>query len=132
MTVDRKDFLSFLIKPSGEVVPAMPHEEEFSAQQIWDQVAGYPELICETCDGFLLFRDRDASAKGLPFNPLATSVYMKYARRPSPVNGRVFLPILPTSRPTGAESFTRTQCVGDELRDRTRWEGVKKGHCKCS
>ena len=58
MTVDRKDFLSFLIKPSGEVVPAMPHEEEFSAQQIWDQVAGYPELICETCDGFLLFRDR--------------------------------------------------------------------------
>jgi hypothetical protein len=91
MTVDRKDFLSFIIKPSGEVVPAMPHEEEFSVQQIRDQVAGYPELICETCDGFLLFRDRDASIKGLPLNPLATSVYMKYARRPCPVNGLVFL-----------------------------------------
>ncbi len=91
MTVDRKDFLSFLIKPSGEVVPAMPHQEEFSVQQIRDHVAGYPELICETCDGFLLFRDRDASTKGLPLNPLATSVYIKYARRPFPVKGPAFL-----------------------------------------
>jgi len=91
MTVDRKDFLRFLIKPSGEIVLIMPHEEEFSAEQIRDQVAGYPELICETCDGFLLFRDRDASTKGLPLNPLATSVYIKYARRPCPVNGLVFL-----------------------------------------
>lgn len=91
MTVSRRDFLSFLIKPSGEVVPAMPHEEEFSVQQISDQVAGYPELICETCDGFLLFRNRDAIVKGLPLNPLATSVYIKYARRPCPVNGLVLL-----------------------------------------
>jgi hypothetical protein len=80
MTVDRRDFLSFLIKPSGEVVPAMPDEKEFSVEQIRDQVAGYPELICETCDGFLLFRDRDASTKGLPLNALATSVYINYAR----------------------------------------------------
>ena len=91
MTTDRKNFLSFLIKPTGEVVPAMPHEEEFSVDQIRDQVAGYPELICETCDGFLLFRDRDASTKGRPLNPLATSVYTKYARRPCPVSGLVFL-----------------------------------------
>jgi hypothetical protein len=91
MTVDRKDFLSFLIKPSGEVVPAMPHEEEFSVQQIRDHVAGYPELICETCDGFLLFRDRDAVAKRLPVNPLATCLYSKYAQRPCPVNGVAFL-----------------------------------------
>lgn len=113
MTVDRKDFLSFLIKPTGEVVPAMPHEEEFSAQQIWDQVDGYPELICETCDGFLLFRDRDASAKGLPFNPLATSVYMKYARRPSPVNGRVFL-----AHPDHVAPYWRRKLHQDTLRRR--------------
>lgn len=91
MTVDRKHLLSFLIKPSGEVIPAMPHEEEFSLEQIRDHVAGQPEVICETCDGFLLFRNRDASTRGLPLNALATSVYSKYVRRASPVNGQVFL-----------------------------------------
>jgi len=91
MTIDRNDFLSFIIKPSGQVVPAMPHEEEFSVQQIRDQVAGYAEPICETSDGFILFRDRDASTKGLPLNPLATSVYVKNAQRPGDVNGVAFL-----------------------------------------
>ena len=91
MTVDRKKSLSYLIKPSGEVTPAMPHDEEFSLEQIRDHVAGHPEVICETCDGFLLFRNRDASTRGFPVNPLATSVYTKYVRRASPVNGRVFL-----------------------------------------
>jgi hypothetical protein len=91
MAFDRKNFLSFIINPSGEVIPAMPHEEEFSIQQIRDHIAGHPEVICETCDGFLLFRNRDANAKGLPLNPLATSVYNKYARLPCPVNGCVFL-----------------------------------------
>lgn len=91
MNVDRKSFLSFVIKPNGEVVSAMPHEEEFSAQQIRDHVNGHPELICETYEGFLLFRNRDANTKGLPFNALATSVYLKYAQRPCQVNGRVFL-----------------------------------------
>ena len=91
MTLDRKDFLSFLIKPTGEIVPAMPHEEEFSVQQIRDQVAGYAELICETSEGFLLFRDRDASIKRLPVNPLATSVYSKHAQRSCDVNGLAFL-----------------------------------------
>ena len=91
MTVDRKGFLSYLIKPGGEVVPAMPHEEDFSVQQLRDHVAGSAEVICETCEGFLLFRDRDASNKGLPLNPLATSVYNKYAQRPFPVTGPAFL-----------------------------------------
>jgi len=91
MQFERKSFFSFIIKTSGEVVAAMPDEEEFSMQQIRDHVAGYPEVICETCDGFLLFRNRDAQGEGLPINPLATSVYNKYARRPSAVNGRVFL-----------------------------------------
>lgn len=91
MTVDSKDFLSFLIEPSGEVIPTMPHEEEFSVEQIRDHVVGRPEVICETCDGFLLFRDRDAGTKGRPVNGLASSVYTKYAGHPCPVNGRVFL-----------------------------------------
>lgn len=91
MTLDRKNFLSYIIKIDGEVVPAMPDEEEFSVQQIRDHVAGSPEVICETCDGFLLIRNRNASTEGLPVNLLATSVYTKYARRPSAVNGRVFL-----------------------------------------
>ena len=91
MTTDRKNYLSFIIKTDGEVVPAMPDEEEFSVQQIRDHVAGNPEVLCETCDGFLLIRNRNASTEGLPVNLLATSVYTKYARRPSAVNGRVFL-----------------------------------------
>lgn len=91
MAFDQKHLLSFIIQTTGEVVPAMPDEEEFSVQQIRDHVAGHPEVLCETCDGFLLFRNRDASTQGLPFNPLATSVYTKYARRPCPVCGRVFL-----------------------------------------
>jgi hypothetical protein len=91
MPFDRKKFLSFIIKTTGEVIPAMPDDEEFSVHQIRDYVAGRPEVICETCDGFLLFRNRDAGSERLPVNPLATSVYTKYARRPGAVSGRVFL-----------------------------------------
>jgi hypothetical protein len=91
MTFDRKTFFSFIIKTNGDVVPAMPDEEEFSVQQIRDHVAGRPEVICETCDGFLLFRNRDANTEGLPVNPLASSVYARYTRRPCLVSGRVFL-----------------------------------------
>lgn len=91
MAHDQKNLLSFIIKTTGEVVPAMPEDEEFSIQQIRDHVAGHPEVICETCDGFLLFHNRDASTQGLPLNALATSVYTKYTTRPCPVSGRVFL-----------------------------------------
>ena len=91
MPVDPKNYLSFIIKIDGEVVPAMPDEEEFSVEQIRDHVAGSPEVLCETCDGFLLFRNRNANTEGLPVNSLATSVYTKYARRPCAVSGRVFL-----------------------------------------
>ena len=34
MAFERKNFLSVIINPSGEVSPAMPREEEFSIQQI--------------------------------------------------------------------------------------------------
>lgn len=47
----------------------MPVEEEFSIQQIRDPVAGRPEVICETREGFLLFRNRDASADGFHVDP---------------------------------------------------------------
>ncbi len=91
MIFDRNNFFSFIIKATGEVIAAMPHEEEFSVQQIRDHVAGHPEVICETCDGFLLFRNRDANTNGLPVNPLATSVCAKYSGGACAVNGHVFL-----------------------------------------
>ena len=91
MTFDRKNFFSFIIKPTGEVVPAMPDEEEFSIQQICDHVAGCPEVICETREGFLLFRNRDASAEALQVNAVATSVYAEHSEVPAPVVGRVFV-----------------------------------------
>lgn len=91
MAFDRKNFFSFIIKTNGEVIRAMPDSEEFSVGQIRDFVAGRPQVICETCDGFLLFCNRDAGTEGLPVNPLATIVYTKYARRPCAVSGRVFL-----------------------------------------
>ena len=91
MTFDRKDFFSFIIKPTGEVIRAMPDDEEFSVANIRDHVAGHPEVICETPDGFLLFRNRDAAADGLVVNPLATSVYAECSPRPSTIKGRVFL-----------------------------------------
>ena len=110
MTVDRKDFLSFLIKVSGEVVPAMPHDEEFSVQLLRDYVGGHAELICETYDGFLLFRNRDANIKGLPLNPLATSVFNKYARRPFPVKGPAFL-----AHPDHVAPYWRRRLPADTL-----------------
>ena len=91
MRFDRKSFFSFIIKTSGEVIPAMPDEEEFSIQQIRDHVAGRPEVICETREGFLLFRNRDASTEGFNVNALATAVYAEYSGEPFPVIGRVFV-----------------------------------------
>lgn len=91
MRFNRKNFFSFIIKTSGEVIPAMPDEEEFSIQQIRDHVAGRPEVICETREGFLLFRNRDASTDGFHVNALATAVYAEYSGEPSPVIGRVFV-----------------------------------------
>lgn len=91
MTFGRSKFFSFIVKTTGEVIAAMPDEEEFSVQQIRDHVAGPPEVICETREGFLLFRNRDANALGLEVNPVATSVYSETSGEPSPVNGRVFV-----------------------------------------
>ena len=91
MQFDRASNLSFIIKTSGHVLASMPDEEEFSPRHIRDYVAGPPEVLCETRDGYLLFHNREGKAKGLPLNFLATSVYSKYSRQPGEVSGRVFL-----------------------------------------
>lgn len=91
MHLDRSTNLSFIVKASGEILPLMPDDEEFSLQQIRDYVAGPPEVLCQTRDGYLLFHNRDAAATGLPVNPLASSVFSEYASRRDDVAGRVFL-----------------------------------------
>lgn len=91
MELDRASFLSFILKPSGEVLAAMPDDEEFSLQQLRDYVAGPPEVLCQTRDGYLLFHNGNAKQQQLPLNPLATSVYAEYSPDSSHVTGRVFL-----------------------------------------
>ena len=91
MQFDPATNLSFIIKTSGEILPAMPDDEEFSLQQIRDYVAVPPEVLCQTRDGYLLFHNREGNTLGLPVNPLASSVYSEYAPRPSDITGRVFL-----------------------------------------
>jgi len=91
MQLDRSTNLSFILKTSGEILPLMPDDEEFSLQQIRDYVAGPPEVLCETPDGYLLFHNREAAANGQPVNHLASSVISEYTTRRDDVAGRVFL-----------------------------------------
>jgi hypothetical protein len=91
MHLDPSTNLSFIVKTSGEIVPLMPDDEEFSLQQIRDYVAGPPEVLCKTRDGYLLFHNRDAAATGQAVNPLASSVFSEYSSRRDDVAGRVFL-----------------------------------------
>lgn len=91
MHFDHTSFLSFIIKTTGEILPAMPDDEEFSVQQLRDYVAGPPEVLCETRDGYLLFHNREGQQRQLPLNPLATSVYAECAPDSAAVTGRVFL-----------------------------------------
>ena len=83
--------LSFIIKTSGEIVPAMPDDEEFSPQQIRDYVAGPPELFCETHDGFFLFHNKEGRERGLPPNELAAAMYLKPPRVAGSLVGKVFV-----------------------------------------
>jgi len=83
--------LSFIIKTSGEIVPATPDGNEFSPEQIRDYVAGPPELLCQTHDGFFLFHNKQGKAHGLPANSLATSMYQRSIRRPDSLMGIVFV-----------------------------------------
>ena len=75
MAFDTGKFLSFMIRTNGEIVPTMPDDEEFSASQIGAYVAGTPEVVGETHDGFLLFQSKEGTERGLPVNELATSMY---------------------------------------------------------
>ena len=83
--------LSFIIKTTGEIVPAMPDDEEFSPQQIRDYVAGTPELFCQTHDGFYLFHNKEGKAQGLPPNELASAMYLRSPRQPGSLVGKVFV-----------------------------------------
>jgi len=83
--------LSFIIKTNGEIVPAMPDDDEFSPQQIRDYVAGTPELFCETHDGFYLFHNKEGKAKGLPPNELAAAMYLRCPQQPNSLVGKVFV-----------------------------------------
>ena len=85
---DCKD-LSFIIETSGQIVPTTPDGNEFSLRQIRDYVAGPPELLCQTNDGFFLFHNKEAKAWGLPANPLATAMYRRLPQADS-LLGRVF------------------------------------------
>ena len=83
--------LSFIIKAGGEIIPAMPDDEEFSPQQIRDFVAGPPELLGPTHDGFFLFRNREGKARGLPANHVATSMYRRDTNPAENLLGRILV-----------------------------------------
>ena len=90
MPFERASFLSFILKATGEVLAAMPDDEEFSVQQLRDYVAGPPEVLCETGDGYLLFHNRNGRQQ-LPVNLLASSICAQYAPHQPSVTGRAFL-----------------------------------------
>ena len=71
MTRNMQDNLSYIIRLNGDFVAAMPAEEAFSIQQIQDFVAGPPEVVCFTSDGYVLFHNPHAKAKRLPANHMA-------------------------------------------------------------
>lgn len=113
MRLDRVSFLSFIIKTTGEALPAMPDDEEFSLQQLHDYVAGPPEVLCETQDGYLLFHNRNGRQQQLPLNPLASSVYAECAPYSAPVTGRAFL-----AHPDHIPAFWRRTLRSSLNRDR--------------
>ena len=83
--------LSYIININGQIVGAMPDDGEFSLQEISDFVAGSPETICETPDGFVLIHNRNGRQNGLPINQVATALHFSWARRQVNILGRVFL-----------------------------------------
>ena len=91
MKMDRSSNLSFIIKTDGEIIPAMPDDEEFSPQQIRDYVAGPPEVYCETHDGFFLFHNKEGKERGLAPNSFAATLYGKASLAAGSLVGRVFL-----------------------------------------
>jgi len=83
--------LSYIININGKIVGAMPDDEEFSAQEISDFVAGAPETLCETPDGFVLIHNKNGRQNGLPINQVATALHFSWAHQQVNILGRVFL-----------------------------------------
>lgn len=90
-TNHREQNLSFIIKTTGEIVPATPVGNEFSPDQIRDYVAGPPELYCRTHDGFFLFHNKESKVPGLPRNGFATAMYLMPTRQTDALLGIVFV-----------------------------------------
>jgi len=86
----QSDRLSYIISPSGQIVSAMPDDDEFSLQEIRDYVAGPPEVACETSDGFVMFRNREGREWGLASNRVA-GIIARLAQHSGSILGRVFL-----------------------------------------
>jgi len=80
-----------MIRTNGEIVPTMPDDEEFSAQQIRDYVAGTPEVVGETQDGFIVFQSAEAKERGLPVNEFASGLCSNFPEPTQVLLGRVLL-----------------------------------------
>jgi hypothetical protein len=85
------EFLSFIIRINGEIVPTMPNNEEFSLQQIRDYVAGTPEVVGRTPEGYIVFQSKENHQHGYPPNEFAASMYCSVADRAGGLFGRIFL-----------------------------------------
>ncbi len=92
MRLHLPDSLSYMIRTDGECIAFMPDDEEFSIRQLHDAVAGVPELVCFTAEGYALFRCRDAKANQLPVNQIATEIWHQAVPgQTESIVGRVFL-----------------------------------------
>jgi len=47
---DSGEDLSFIMEPTGQILPATPDGNEFSPGHVRDYLAGPPELFCRTQD----------------------------------------------------------------------------------
>lgn len=96
--------LSFIIEASGQIVPVLPDGNEFSPRHMHEYLAGPPELLCLTHNGFFLFRNKEAQAHGLPVNELATAMYLKPSQTLDHLVGRVFV-----AHPDHIAAYMRTR-----------------------
>ena len=88
---DPGEFLSFMIRTNGDIVPTMPDDEEFSIEQIKAYVAGTPEVVGRTPEGYILFQSKENHEQGLPLNLFAASMYQPLAEGGGGLFGRIFL-----------------------------------------
>lgn len=70
----------------------VPEQEEFSIRHLHEAVAGIPELVCFSADGYTLFRSTHAKGSQLPANKTATEIWRQAdPDRTQTICGRAFL-----------------------------------------